>query len=114
MPPTNLQKILENSSLNNTNKKTRIQAFIDAGGDINMLEENGNPTLLNEMQYGTDQTVNLLLDLGADVNVKSKNNSNALLYGKLRKSAISNFNFSLANRLASLILFTDKSMPVTS
>jgi ankyrin repeat protein len=80
MPPTNLQKILENSSLNNTNKKTRIQAFIDAGGDINMLEENGNPTLLNEMQYGTDQTVNLLLDLGADVNVKSKNNSNALLY----------------------------------
>lgn len=45
-----------------------------------MLEENGNPTLLNEMEYGTDQTVNLLLDLGADVNIKGKNNSNALLY----------------------------------
>lgn len=80
MPPTNIQRILENSGLNTATKRQRIQSFIDGGGDINILEDNGNPALLNEIQYGTDETVNLLLDLGADVNILGKKKANALIY----------------------------------
>jgi ankyrin repeat protein len=80
MPPTNIQQILENSGMNTTTKRQRIQAFIDRGGNINILEENGNPALLNEMTYGSEETVNLLLDLGADVNVRGKNKQNALMH----------------------------------
>lgn len=80
MPPTNLQRILENTGLNTATKRQRIQAFLASGGDINALEENGNPPLLNEIQYGTEETVNLLIDLGADVNVRGKKQANALLH----------------------------------
>jgi ankyrin repeat protein len=81
MPPTNLQQILEDSSLNTGTKRQRIQAFIDAGGDINALEENGYPSLYNEMNFQGDATVNILLDLGADVNIKViYNKVNALIY----------------------------------
>ena len=80
MPPTNIQQILENSGMNTATKRQRIQAFIDSGGNINIIEENGNPALFNEMAYGSDETVNLLLDLGADPNVKGKNGQNALMH----------------------------------
>ena len=60
MPPTTLEIILGDTSLNTATKRQRIQAFLDAGGDINALEENGYPSLCNEMNFGGDETVNIL------------------------------------------------------
>ena len=79
MPPTNLEAILQNSSLNTSTKRQRIQAFISAGGDINALTSDGITPLMSELENGTDEIVNILLDAGADVNVKDRQGNNVLM-----------------------------------
>jgi len=79
MPPTNLEAILQNSSLNTSTKRQRIQAFISAGGDINALTSDGITPLMSEVESGTDEIVNILLDAGADVNVKDRQGNNVLM-----------------------------------
>ena len=79
MPPTNLEVILQNSGLNTSTKRQRIQAFISAGGDINSLTSDGITPLMSELESGTDEIINILLDAGADVNVKDRQGNNVLM-----------------------------------
>jgi uncharacterized protein len=58
----------------------RVKAVVDAGADLNELDENGFTPLMTAAYYGNGPIVKYLCEKGADVNVRDKDGNTALMY----------------------------------
>ena len=61
------------------NNKKQLLAYIEAGGDIDVIDKNGNTPLIRSVTNSKSELTNILIKSGADLNIQNNNGETALM-----------------------------------